>query len=445
MARTAKAAETKTTKATIKKAAAKKVVSKTTKKVVPKTTKAVKISIEKKVRPKPEIKTYKVYFGNEKDAEGNKKDIGTYPQGKQPKQAARKAITPIFMSLLNAKKEPKKVAAIEKYLDKNKKDKKGNPIKTDKYKEEMKKYEESISKEFMDKYYLFYLIQKSPRIPREYRHYYYGMRQSINPDIKSYLTKVDPSLSEEDIKKIKEENKNLPKDKQKEIPKITIKEEDYNGKLIKDKNGNVIEIQIPHYEMRPILGKDGKPIMEPAKKKNGEVKIGKDGKVIMVKKMEKIPGKEPRWISYKYTNIVGKLTKEFYDEHKNEFNLTAEQEQELTNHFNHVRPPKIMTKRDLKKIETKKRRKEEKKAKEAAKKEAKKQKKAKEKAEKKAKEAAKKQKTSEKKAKKPAVKKTVEKKPTVKKTVEKKPAVKKTVEKKPVVKKTTEKKATEKK
>jgi len=412
MARTAKTAETKTIKATTKKTVAKKVTPKT--KTVAKNTKTPKVQVKKEEKPKPEFKTYKVYFGDLKDEEGKRKDIGTFPQGKQPKQAARKAITPIFMSLVNAKKDKDKVKAMDKFLDKNKKDKNGNPVKTQKYKDEMKKYEESLSKEFMDKYYLFYLIQKTPRIRREYRHYYYGMRQSINPDVNFYLTKVDPSLSEEDIKKIKEENKKLPKDKQKEIPKITIEEKDFNGQLIKDKKGNVIEIRIPHYEMRPILDKNGKPVMEPAKKKNGDPKIGKDGKVIMQKKMEKIPDKEPRWISYKYTNVVAKLTQKFYENHKDEFKLTPEQEQELMNHFNHVRPPKIMTKREKRSLEIKEKKKEEKKAKEAAKK------------------AAKKEKKAEKKAaiKKAAVKKTIAKKAAVKKATIKKPAVKKTAAKK---------------
>jgi len=409
MARTAKTTETKTTKATTKKAAPKtKAVPKT--KAAPKTTKAPKVQVKKEEKPKPEFKTYNVFFGGQ--------NMETHPQGKQPKQAARKAITPIFMSLLNAKKDPKKIATIEKLNDPKKKDNKGNVVKTDKYKEEMKKYEESLSKEFMDKYYLFYLIQNSPRIRREYRHYYYGMRQSINPDVNSYLTKVDPSLSEDDIKKIKEENKKLPKDKQKEIPKITIEEKDFNGKLIKDKNGNVIEIRIPHYEMRPVLDKNGKPIMEQAKKKNGDVKIGKDGKVVMVKKMEKIPGKEPRWISYKYTNVVAKLTQDFYENHKKEFNLTPEQEQELMNHFNHVRPPKIETKREKRARELKEKKKAEKKAKEAAKKAAKKEKKAEKKA------AAKKAATK-KAAKKPAAKKPAVKKPAAKKPATKAPAAKK--------------------
>jgi len=403
MARTAKTTETKTTKKTTAPKA--KVVSKT--KTTLKNVKVPKIQDKKEEKPKPEFKTYNVFFGGQ--------NMETHPQGKQPKQAARKAITPIFMSLLNAKKDPKKIAAIEKLNDPKKKDKKGNVIKTQKYKEEMKKYEESLSKEFMDKYYLFYLIQKSPRIRREYRHYYYGMRQSINPDVNSYLTKVDPSLSEEDIKKIKKENKKLPKDKQKEIPKITIEEKDFNGKLIKDKNGNVIEIQIPHYEMRPVLDKNGKPIMEPAKKKNGEPKIGKDGKVKMVKKMEKIPDKPPRWISYKFTNIVAKLTPDFYENHKDEFKLTPEQEQELMNHFNHVRPPKIETKREKRARELKEKKKQEKKEKEAVRKAAKKEKKAEKKAEQKA--AAKEAKKPIKKVIKKAVKKTIAaKKPVVKKT-----------------------------
>ena len=400
----ARTAAVKTTKATTKKTATKKVIAKAKiapkTKSVPKNAKVPKVQVKKEEKPKPEFKTYNVFFGGQ--------NMETHPQGKQPKQAARKAITPIFMSLVNAKKDQKKVAALDKYLDKNKKDKNGNPVKTPKYKEEMKKYEESLSKEFMDKYYLFYLIQKTPRIRREYRHYYYGMRQSINPDVNSYLTKVDPSLSEEDIKKIKEENKKLPKDKQKEIPKITIEEKDFNGKLIKDKNGNVIEIQIPHYEMRPVLDKNGKPIMEPAKKKNGDPKIGKDGKVVMVKKMEKIPDKAPRTISYKYTNVVAKLTKDFYENHKDEFKLTPEQEQELMNHFNHVRPPKIETKREIRARELKEKKKEEKKAKEAAKKAAKKEKKAEKKAA----------------AKKAAAKKSAAKKAAAKKPAAKKPAVK---------------------
>ena len=300
MARTAKTTETKTTK-TPKKTAA---------------VKAPKEVKDKAVKPKPKFKTYNVFFGG--------KDMETHPAGKQPKQAARKAITPIFKSMLDAKKDPKKVAAIEKFLDKNKKDKNGQPKKTEKYKTEMNKYEEELSKDFMDKRFVFYLIQKSPKIKREYRHYYYGVRQSINPDVNSYLTKVDP------------------KDKSK---KITIAEKDFNGKLIKDKDGRVIEIQIPHYEMRPILDKDGKPMLDEKGKK----------------KMERIPGKEPRIISYKYTNVVAKLTREFYDAHKAEFGLTPEQEQELMDHFDHKRPKKIETKREIKKKEAKEAKKAEKK------------------------------------------------------------------------------------
>lgn len=326
--------------------------TKTTKKTAPKKivvkakTKTPKVKITKTEKPekiKPELKTYNVFFGGQ--------NMETHPQGRQPKQAARKAITAIFMSMVNSKKDPKKVASIEKYLDKSKKNKKGNVIKTPKYKDEMKKYEESLSKEFMDKYYLFYLIQKSPRIRREYRHYYYGMRQTINPDVNHYLTKVDPKLSKEEIKKLKKEGKDLPK--------IIIDEKEYKGELVKDKDGKVIEIKIPHYETQDVLDKDGKPMRD------------EKGKKIK----ERIPGKKPRIIPYKYSNVVAKLTPEFYEKHKDEFNLDDKQKEELMNHFNHVRPPKIETKREIKAREAKEAKKAEKKAKEAAKKAAKKEKK----------------------------------------------------------------------
>ena len=408
-----KITETKATKTATKRTTAKKIVdSKKTKESAQKT----KEQTEKKERVKPAQKTYNVFF------EG--KDMGTHPQGKQPKQAARKAITPIFMSLVDAKKNKNKIAEIEKLNNPKKKDKNNNVIKTHEYKKAMKEYEKDLSKDLMDKYYLFYLIQKSPRIRREYRHYYYGMRQSINPDVNSYLTKVDPNLPEEELnsikkenRKIMQENKNLPKDKQKklkEIPKILIDEKDFNGELIKDENGNVIKVKIPHYETRLVLDEKGNVIMEPAKKKNGELKIDKNGKVIMKKKKERVPNKPPRIITYKYNNIVSKLTKEFYDLHKAEFNLSEKEEKELMDHFNHVRPPKIETKKEQREREKKEQKKQEKKEKEEAKK--------KEREEKKNKAA--------KPADKKITKKTAEKKPATKKAAPKKPTTRKAAAKK---------------
>lgn len=217
---------------------------------------------------KPKMKrSFSVYFKGV--------DIKTHPTGYQPKQAARKAITPIIRHMLVG-------AGIT--------DKKAQKENT----------------QFLNKEFIFYIVENKKVAEDENpppRHYYRGIRKSVNPDINFYLTKIDPTDPEKKRK-------------------ITIDEKDYNGQITKDAKGNVIEVRIPHkfkiYEDTVVKGPDGKDITQ-----------------------RKVIREDIKYIPYKHTNDVSKLTVEYYNEHKANFALTADEEAELLKYID--KPKKIRT------------------------------------------------------------------------------------------------------
>lgn len=183
-------------------------------------------------------------------------DIKTHPTGTQPKQAARKAITPIIKYMMDRDNVPK-----------------------DKQKDNV---------DYINKEFIFYIVENKKDNDEQTRHYYRGIRKSVNPDINFYLTKIDPDTGK----------------------KTTIDIDEYNGKIIQDSDGNVIEVKIPHkfkiYKTVETTTPDGKK-----------------------ETTKEVVGEDIKYIPYKHTNEVFKLTYEYYIENKDIFKLPEDQETDL--------------------------------------------------------------------------------------------------------------------
>lgn len=254
-----------------------KKMARTTKNTKTSTTKGKKNDNAKdKKKEVKDKRTFNVYYDGV--------DVHTHPKGDQPRQAARKAVVPIIRYLLT---------------------KKGI---TDK--EEQKKNTDYINKKL-----IFYITEpkkiydedEKKMVPLENppRHYYIGERTGIKPNIVFYLTKGKGDNKEIiDIKDFK--------------GKITVEKngkrfdaKDYKGgDITKDKDLKVVKVEVPRKF----------PIYKTT------VEKGENGKEI--KRKEKI-GEDIKYIEYKFSNEVFKLTLEKYNEFKSELKLTKKQEEEL--------------------------------------------------------------------------------------------------------------------
>lgn len=253
-----------------------KTEKKTTTRVTKKNTKNVKT--EDKV--KKNTRTFNVYYKNE--------DINTHPKGKQPRQAARKAITSIIKYMMVKKGITDKKA-------------------------------QKDNKEFLNKKFIFYITEprvlnretnKKVTVENPTRHYYIGERTTINPNISYYLSKG--KQNEKKIIPIKDYNGRITIDYNGKI----MDAKDYKGKdITKDPAVKVIKVEIKRtykiYETKTIKGPDGKDI-----KQKNQI------------------GQEDKYIEYNNENIVKKLSLDEYNKYKTELNLSKDEEEELLSYIN---------------------------------------------------------------------------------------------------------------
>lgn len=253
-----------------------------------KSTRGKKKTAQKDTQTPIEKRTFDVFF--------NDTNIKTHPKGLQPRQAACKAVAPIIRYQLISKG----------ITDKN---------------------EQKKNTEFINKKFIFYItepkvynkeIKKMIAVENPSRHYYVGERKGINPDINFYL-----SVGKEDNKTtidIKDFKRRLTIEKNGETfyaynPEDKTAKDTYVAKypksdITKDKDVKVVKVEVPRknkiYETTVTTGPDGKEI-----------------------KQKKEIGEDIKYIEYKFSNKVFKLTVEKYMKFKKEFKLNAKEEAEL--------------------------------------------------------------------------------------------------------------------